>query len=152
MNRDTKKSYTRKTYDGKLGPSSKAAELAEVVWLGDSREALRAFPAGAQQDLGYALYRVQLSQMPPDSKPMKTVGPGVYELREQDERAWYRVFYLKKIENVVYVLHCFEKRTGQTEKKDIEVAKERLRRLREQQRKQEKQQAGRPPDQGKRSR
>jgi len=70
-----------------------------------------------QQDLGYALYRVQLGQMPPDSKPMRTVGPGVYELREQDERAWYRLFYLKKIADVIYVLHCFEKRTAQTEQK-----------------------------------
>jgi phage-related protein len=70
---------------------------------------VRAFPTGVQQDLGYALYRVQLGQMPPDSKPMRTVGSGVYELRDQDERAWYRVFYLKKIADVTYVLHCFEK-------------------------------------------
>jgi phage-related protein len=134
-----------------------AAALAAVVWLGDSREVLRAFPTGAQQDLGYALYRVQLGQTPPDSKPMRTVGSGVYELREQDARAWYRVFYLKKIENVIYVLHCFEKRTAQTERKNIEVAKERLKRLREQQRAKERQQAERPsghypPNQGKRSR
>src|SRR5215470_416163 len=107
--------------------------LAEVVWLGDSRDVFADFSCGAQQDLGYALYRVQLGQMPPDSKPMKTVGPGVYELRNQDERAWYRVFYLKKIAGVVYVLHCFEKQTAQTERKDIEVAKERLKRLREEQ-------------------
>lgn len=83
---------------------------------------------------------------------MRTVGSGVYELREQDERAWYRVFYLKKIENVIYVLHCFEKRTAQTERKDIEVAKQRLKRLREQQRAKEKQQAERPSNEGKRSR
>src|SRR5258708_2487781 len=152
MKRHTKNPYTRQQYDGRLTPDSETAELAEVIWLGDSRDALRAFPAGAQQDLGYALYRVQLGQMPPDSKPMRTVGPGVYELREQDERAWYRVFYLKKIENVVYVLHCFEKRTAQTETKDIKVAKERLNKLREQQRKNEKRQTKRPPNEGKRSR
>jgi phage-related protein len=152
VKRHTKNTYTSHRYHDKLASESETAELAEVVWLGDSRDALRAFPAGAQQDLGYALYQVQLGQMPPHSKPMRTVGPGVFELREQDERAWYRVFYLKKIENVVYVLHCFEKRTGQTEQKDIEVAKERLKRLREQQRAKEKQQAGRPPHEGKRSR
>jgi phage-related protein len=90
--------------------------------------------------------------MPPDSKPMKTVGPGVYELREQDERAWYRVFYLKKVANVVYVLHCFEKRSAQTEQKDIEVAKQRLKRLREQQSAKTKRQTDRPPNPGKRSR
>ncbi|HET9284501.1 MAG TPA: type II toxin-antitoxin system RelE/ParE family toxin [Candidatus Angelobacter sp.] len=113
---------------------------------------MRAFPSGAQQDLGYALYQVQLGQMPPDSKTMKIVGSGVYELREQDERAWYRVFYLKKIAGVVYVLHCFEKQTAQTEQKDINVAKERLKRLLEEQRKGPKQQTDNPPHLGKRSR
>jgi phage-related protein len=98
----------------KMPLGSNSRFLADVLWLGDSREVLRGFPVPAQKELGYALYRVQLGQMPPDSKPMKTVGPGVYELREQDERAWYRVFYLKKIAGVIYVLHCFEKRTAQT--------------------------------------
>jgi len=151
MKRHTKFTYTSNLYDDKLASSPPATALADVVWLGDALEVLRGFPAPVQGDLGYALYQVQLGQMPPDSKPMRTVGPGVYELRDQDERAWYRVFYLKKIANLVYVLHCFEKRTAQTEQKDIEVAKERLKRLREQQRAKEKQQAGRPPDKRKRS-
>jgi phage-related protein len=146
----TQKTYTIQRYGDKLASDVQAASLAEVVWLGDSLDVLRAFPAAVQGDLGYALYQVQLGQMPPDSKPMRTVGPGVYELRDQDERAWYRVFYLKKIAGVVYVLHCFEKRTAQTERKDIEVAKERLKRLREQQHAKEKRQTGRPPHQGKR--
>jgi phage-related protein len=149
MKRHTKNAYTSEQYDGKL-PSDPPA-LADVVWLGDSLEVLQGFPAPVQGDLGYSLYRVQLGQMPPDSKPMRTVGTGVYELRDQDERAWYRVFYLKKIANVVYVLHCFEKRTAQTERKDIEVARERLKRLSEQQRAKEKRQTARPPDKGKRS-
>src|SRR4051794_9677154 len=89
--------YTSKQYNAKLVSDSQARRLADIAWLGDSRETLRTFPAGVQQDLGYALYRVQLGQMPPDSKPMKTVGSGVYELRDEDERGWYRVFYLKKI-------------------------------------------------------
>ena len=151
MKRDTKKAYTNEPYNDKLSSDPPIPRLAEVVWLGDSRDVLRAFPVGVQQDLGYALYRVQLGQMPPDSKPMKTVGPGVYELREQDERTWYRVFYLKKIENIIYVLHCFEKRTAQTERKDIEIAQERLKRLREQQRAKNKQKTDRPPNERKRS-
>ncbi|HEV3039452.1 MAG TPA: type II toxin-antitoxin system RelE/ParE family toxin [Candidatus Angelobacter sp.] len=151
MKQYTKKSYTSEEYDDKLLPASQAPDLAEVAWLGDSREVLRGFPQGVQQDLGYALYQVQLGQMPPDSKPMKTVGPGVYELRDQDERAWYRVFYVKKILGVVYVLHCFEKRTAQTERKDLEVAKERLKRLREKQREKSKQETDRLPKHEKRS-
>jgi len=151
VKRDTQKSYTKKQYPGKLSSNSAPAKLADVVWLGDSLDVLRGFPQAMQGDLGYALERVQRGQMPPDSKPMRTIGSGVYELRDQDERAWYRVFYLKKIADVVYVLHCFEKRTAQTEKKDIEVARERLKRLNEQQRTKEKSQTSHPPDQGKRS-
>lgn len=113
---------------------SSADSIAEVAWLGDFRDVLRGFPSRVQQELGYALYRVQLGQMPPDSKPMKTVGLGVYELRDQDERGWYRIFYLKKIAGVIYVLHCFEKKSAQTERKDIEVAPKRLKRLSEAQR------------------
>ena len=151
MKRHTKFTYTSKPYDDKLASSPPATALADVVWLGDALEVLRGFPAPVQGDLGYALYQVQLGQMPPDSKPMRRVGPGVYELRDQYERAWYRVFYLKKIANLVYVLHCFEKRTAQTEQKDIEVARERLKRLREKQRAKENQQTGSPPDKRKRS-
>lgn len=134
-----------------MEPESEAPSLADVVWLGDSREVLRAFPKRPQQHLGYALYQVQLGQTPHDSRPMGTVGPGVYELREQDERAWYRVIYLKRIKNVVYVLHCFEKRTAQTAKQDINTAKERLKRLQEQQRQEQriakrKKSVEKPPD------
>jgi len=138
LKRHTKNSYTKYPYRDKLSSSGETPAIADVVWLGDSKEVLRAFPKGPQKDLGYALYQVQLGQSPPDSKPMRTVGPGVYELREQDERAWYRVIYLKKVKSVVYVLHCFEKQTGQTEQRDINTARERLKRLQEQQRQDER--------------
>lgn len=68
---------------------------------------------------------------------MRGLGAGVYELREQDERAWYRVIYLKKVKQRIYVLHCFEKQTGKTEQKDIATARARLKRVQEQQRDEE---------------
>jgi phage-related protein len=151
MTRHTKNSYTNQQYNDKLTSDPPAPSPAKLAWLGDSQDVLRRFPKDARKDLGYALRQVQLGQMPSDSKPMKTVGPGVYELRDQDERAWYRVFYLKKIADVVYVLHCFEKRTAQTEKKDIDLAKERLKRLLEEQRAKAKPKTHHPRNQGKRS-
>jgi phage-related protein len=151
LKRHTEKSYTSYPYDDKLASGPPAPDPAKLAWLGDSQAALRRFPKDVRKDLGYALRQVQLGQMPPDSKPLKTVGPGVYELRDQDERAWYRVFYLKKIADMVYVLHCFEKRTAQTEKKDIDLAKERLKRLLEEQRAKAKPKTHHPRNQGKRS-
>src|SRR6476661_7257533 len=151
MTRHTQNPYTSKQYNDKLASDAPASGPAKLAWLGDSQDVLRRFPKDVRKDLGYALRQVQLGQMPLDSKPMKTVGPGVYELRDQDERAWYRVFYLKKIADMVYVLHCFEKRTAQTEKKDIDLAKERLKRLLEEQRAKAKPKTHHPRNQGKRS-
>jgi phage-related protein len=151
LRRHTKHPYTSQQYNDKLTSDPPAPGPAKLAWLGDSQDVLRRFPKDARKDLGYALRQVQLGQRPSDSKPMKTVGPGVYELRDQDERAWYRVFYLKKIVDMVYVLHCFEKRTAQTEKKDIDLAKERLKRLLEEQRAKAKSKTHHPRNQGKRS-
>jgi len=47
----------------------------------------------------------------------------------QDERAWYRVIYLAKIGNRIYVLHCFEKKSAKTGKNDLAVARARLKRV-----------------------
>ena len=65
------------------------------------------------------------------TRRMASVGPGVYELKEGDERTWYRVIYLSKIDDVIYVLHCFEKQSRKTERRDLNVAKERLSRVRQ---------------------
>ena len=56
---------------------------------------------------------------------MRSIGPGVYELKEADARAWYSVVYLSKIGNTIYVLHCFEKESRKTDRRDIAVARQR---------------------------
>ena len=57
---------------------------------------------------------------------MPSVGPGVFELRDQDQRAWYRVVYLSRIKDVIYVLHCFEKKSREMPRKDFEKATQRF--------------------------
>jgi len=113
------------------------AKLVPVVFQVNSKQILHSFPDRVKNDLGYALYRLQLGQIPPDRKPVHTVGTGVYELREDDARAWYRVLYVRR-EKVIQVLHCFEKRTNAIEQKDIETAKVRLRRVLEAEREEKK--------------
>jgi phage-related protein len=102
--------------------------LIDIAFQGDSIRVLRAFPEGVKGDLGYALELVQRGQIPRDRKAVQAVGPGVYELREADARAWYRVLYTKRTK-VIQVLHCFEKRTNAIEQKDIETARARLQRV-----------------------
>lgn len=61
---------------------------------------------------------------------MESIGPGVWELKEQDERAWYRIIYLAKIDSVIYVLHCFKKQSRKTDERDLMLAKKRLAQVR----------------------
>jgi phage-related protein len=102
--------------------------LVPVVFQGHSIWVLRGFPDAIKGDLGYALELVQRGQTPPDRKPVRTVGAGVYELREQDAEKWYRVLYVRE-GGTIHVLHCFEKRTNAIEQKDIETARTRLKRV-----------------------
>ncbi len=104
---------------------------AEIYWEGDSLEVLSRFPFGIKKDLGYNLRRLQQGMVPVcASRPMQAVGRGVFELKEQDERTWYRVVYLARIRNVIYVLHCFEKDSRKTDRRDIETARARLKAVR----------------------
>jgi phage-related protein len=96
-----------------------------ISFLGNSLECLREFPEGARQDAGYALDQVQRGKQPSDVKPMATVGKGVEELRVWDDAGTYRVIYLARLKEAVYVLHAFQKKTRATSKQDIEIAKSR---------------------------
>jgi len=129
--------YTNNKKSDDFSDPAVAAKLLPVVFQGDAKWVLQGFPDGVKNDLGYALYRLQLGQTPPDRKPVQTVGAGVYELREGDARAWYRVLYIRR-EKVIQVLHCFEKRSNAIEQKDIETAKARLKRVLEAEREEKK--------------
>jgi phage-related protein len=99
---------------------------AAVAWEGDSREVLLSFPDGVRQNLGFQLWQLQQGERPTDYRPLPSIGTGVFELRDQDERAWYRVVYLSRINDVIYVLHCFEKKSREMPRRDFETAKRRL--------------------------
>ena len=110
--------------------ASNVPKDAVIAWEGDSKEALSSFPDAAKRNLGFDLRLLQQGQPPTDYRPMSSIGPGVFELRDQDERAWYRVIYLSRIRDVVHVLHCFEKRSREMPMKDIRTARQRLREVR----------------------
>lgn len=103
---------------------------AIVIWEGDSREVLSGFPNGVKQNLGFELWQLQQGERPTDYRPLSSIGSGVFELRDQDERAWYRAVYLSRINDVIHVLHCFEKKSREMPRKDFEKAKQRLKAVR----------------------
>ncbi len=99
---------------------------AIVAWEGDSKEVLHSFPEAVRQNFGFELWQLQQGEKPSDYRPLSSIGPGVFELRDQDERAWYRVVYVSRINDVIYVLHCFEKKSREMPRKEFEKARQRL--------------------------
>lgn len=99
--------------------------MKPLEFLGSSRDDLSAMPDAVRHSIGLELMRVQFGGEPTGFKPMPTVGTGAYEIRVRDESGAFRAIYVAKFEAAIYVLHAFQKRTQQTAKMDIELAKAR---------------------------
>lgn len=100
----------------------------QVKWLGNSRESIRDFPDDPRREAGYQLERVQAGKDPEDWKPMPSVDLGVREIRVREGGA-FRVIYIARFTEAVYVLHAFQKKANKTPKPDIELARRRFRQL-----------------------
>ena len=100
-----------------------------VEFRGNSLDELRSFPLAARREAGHQLDQVQNGQKPDDWKPMSTVGQGVKEIRIWDAAGAFRVIYVAKFIDAVYVLHCFQKKTEKTSKADLDLATKRYRDL-----------------------
>lgn len=83
---------------------------------------MAAFPEMARRRAGYELFMVQVGREPTDFKPLPSVGSGAYEIRVRDAAGAFRVIYVAKFDNAVYVLHAFPKKTRRTSRADIELA------------------------------
>lgn len=103
--------------------------MRPLVFLGDALECLRDFPEAARKEAGVQLHKIQLGLDPSDWKPMATIGPGVREIRIRDESGAFRVVYVTRVEDAIYVLHAFQKKTQQTAKRDLNLAASRLRQI-----------------------
>ena len=98
--------------------------MKPIEFRGSALDDLRGFPQTAMREAGYQLDKVQNGLTPDDAKPMPGIGAGVVELR-----IWDEAVYLAKLADAVYVLHCFQKKAQQTAKRDIELARKRLKEL-----------------------
>jgi phage-related protein len=105
------------------------ADEKPVAFLGSSLDDLKAFPKTIQRLAGYELGKVQSGAEPADWKPMASIGQGVKEIRIRDENGAFRIIFVAKFADAVYVLHCFHKQTRATSKPDLEIAKARYRDL-----------------------
>lgn len=100
--------------------------MKRVEFLGDSLAELRKFPEDVRREAGVQLYLVQQGHDPNDWKPMSSIGLGVREIRIRDAEGAFRVIYLAKLADAIYVLHAFQKKTQRTDERDLRLARTRL--------------------------
>ena len=106
--------------------------MKTLKFIGSSLDDLRDMPATARRALGIELMTIQYGGEPSDFKPMKTVGAGASEIRYRDASGAFRVIYVAKFAEAVYVLHAFQKKTRKTAKADIDLAAHRYKLIGEQ--------------------
>ena len=96
--------------------------MKHIEFCGQSLDTIRTFPVRAKRECGHQLDMVQRGMDPQNWKPLGQIGPGVREIRVQDQ-GQYRVIYVAKFEDAIYVLHAFHKKTQQIRKADKDIAK-----------------------------
>ena len=99
----------------------------EIRWVGSSYDDLLAFPDDPRRRAGFQLGKVQAGLEPDDWKPFDIIGAGVKQIRVREASGSYRVMYIAKFEEAIYVLHCFQKKTQATREQDITIAEVRYR-------------------------
>ena len=104
--------------------------MKPLQFVGSSLDDLRDFPAEARRQVGFELYAVQRGSEPSDWRPMYEVGPNVREIRIHVLGEW-RVLYVARFANAIYVLHAFRKKTQKTRREDIQLARQRYQQIEE---------------------
>ena len=105
--------------------------MKPLAWVASSKDDLCDFPDDAKREAGYQLHKVQSGEQPSDFKPMQAVGSGVYEIRIRERGDQYRVLYVAKFEEAVYVLHAFQKKSRKTPHHEIEMSRQRYQYIQE---------------------
>jgi phage-related protein len=104
--------------------------LKPLGWIASSKKDLLGLREEAQRQIGHALYWAQKGGKHVDAKPLQGFGgAGVLEIVANDDGDTYRAVYTVRFADIVYVLHCFQKKSKSgtaTPKQEIELVKARL--------------------------
>jgi phage-related protein len=102
--------------------------MKQIRYLGNSSKLISKFDEEAKDNLNIELRKLSFGIEPKDWKPMSSIGIGVNELRIHSKQK-YRVIYVAKFKDAIYILHAFQKKTNKTPDKDIALAKSRFKDL-----------------------
>ncbi len=109
-----------------------------MTFLGNSLEMLRKFPEDARHDADYELHKLQTGGQPDDFKPVPTIGRGVEEIRIWTDEGTFRVLYVARLAEAVYVLHAFQKKTQAISRGELDLTRSRYQELQAERRKKPK--------------
>jgi phage-related protein len=109
-----------------IGPRKK-----QTLWYKPSiLEEVRDWPKSVTEGVGRQLNKLEYGGLPSDFKPLSVVGSGVYEIRHSENHDQYRLIYVAKFEEAIYVLHVIsKKKTQKITQYNIELARSRYREL-----------------------
>ncbi len=83
-------------------PPPERNRIASISWEGDSWKVLKSWPKPIQWDFGNSLREMQHGRPARLTvRPMQSIGAGVFELKDADEKTWYRMVYLARIEDTI---------------------------------------------------
>lgn len=92
------------------------------------------FPPKVIKEVGYALWLAQIGRKAKNAKPLRGMGgAGVLEIVEDDKSGAYRVVYVVEVEDCVYVLHAFQKKSKAgiaAPKSELDLVNRRLKEVR----------------------
>lgn len=101
-----------------------------AIWIGSSRDDLRAFPDEARRVMGFAINDAQNGDEHPRAKALKGFGGrSVLEVVDDEDGDTYRAVYTVRFAAVIYVLHAFQKKSKkgiETPRRETELIKARL--------------------------
>lgn len=106
--------------------------MKELIWLGSTLDDIKSFPNEVQDEMGYALHCAQIGETHPSAKLFKGHGSGVYEIVSNFNTDAYRAVYIVNLDDCLYVLHAFQKKSKsgiKTPKTDLTIIETRLKLL-----------------------
>lgn len=106
----------------------KKGNWLSVIFYDPARKEILTWPVEIKKDLGSILTKLQKRESvgEPDTKSMKSVATGCFEIRLKGADGIYRAFYILKTEVGILVFHSFKKKSQKTPVKEIDTGKIRL--------------------------
>nr|WP_211187364.1 type II toxin-antitoxin system RelE/ParE family toxin [Achromobacter sp. Bel] len=99
----------------------------DIRWIGSAYADLLRFPDESRRQAGFQLGKIQAGLEPDDWKSLDNLGSGVRELRIWERAGSFRVMYVAKFDEALYVLHAFQKTTRATSQRDRNIVSARYR-------------------------